>query len=215
MRNSLLVFALVLGLTAGLFGATQAASQNTIAPTLTISATIQKAVSLTLATGATASISHCNVTATGASPDFTMNFGNVDALGINGGNCNKFNPVTPGTSNAVYWTDYALKPVYTTHATTTGSTIKAYVSTNFAGSNLSIVRSATANSATTPTGAADFAAMATTATGDTVASATDIVNGGTLTRFIGVSVAPDNGTTGLVAAGTTATATVTFTMTIN
>lgn len=211
MRNLPLVL-VVFGLTAGLFGTTNA---NTAAPTLSISATIQKAVSLTLATGATASISHCVVTATGASPDFTMNFGNVDALGINNGNCNKFAPVNPGASNAVYWTDYALKPVYTTHASTTGSTIKAYVSTNFAGGNLSIVRSVTPNSSTVPTMATDFAAMATTSTGDTIANAAEMTNGGTITRFIGVSVAPTNGTTGVVASGTTATATVTFTMTIN
>ena len=42
-----------------------------------------------------------------------MNFGTVDALGINAGNCNKFAPTTPGTTNAIYWSDYNLNPVFT------------------------------------------------------------------------------------------------------
>jgi hypothetical protein len=169
---------------------------------------------LTLGTGGTAPF-HCAPVFVGGAPDYTMNFGNVDALGINGGNCNRFPPTTPGTTNAVYWTDYTLNPVYTSQATTAASSITAYVSTNFALANISIVRSAAANSPALPVSAASFANMSTAVGAqDTIANAADMTaagNPGTMTRFIGVSIAPTNG------AGLTGptSATVTFTMTIN
>ncbi len=213
MRKHLgIVLVSIFALSAIATAATTAINSNTVAPTLSVSATIQKAVSLTLATGATAGVSHCTVTAAAGSPDFTMNFGTVDALAINPGNCNKFAPATPGISNAVYWSDYTLTPTYTSQASTSASTITAYVSTNFAGSNIAIVRSATANSNTTPVNAASFANLTTTAPGDTVATPADITGSGVaLTRFIGVSVAPTNGGANL----TGGTATVTFTLTVN
>lgn len=213
MRKHLgLVLASMFALSAIATAATSAVNANTVSPTLSVSATIQKAVSLTLATGATAGVSHCAVTATGSSPDFTMNFGTVDALGVNAGNCNKFNPATPGVSNAVYWSDYTLTPMFTSQSSTGASTVTAYVSTNFAGPNIAVVRSATANSSTVPVSAASFANMATSAPGDTVAASADITSSGVaLTRFIGVSVAPTNGA-GTLTGGT---ATVTFTLTVN
>lgn len=207
-----LTLASVMALSVMASAATSAVNANTVAPTLAVSATIQKAVSLTLATGTTAAISHCAVVAAGGSPDFTMNFGTVDALAINNGNCNKFAPATPGTTNAVYWSDYSLTPSFTSQATTNASTITAYVSTNFPGSNIAIVRSATANSSATPAGVASFANMATAAPGDTVAASADITGSGVvLTRFLGVSIAPTNGA-GTLTGGT---ATVTFTLTVN
>jgi len=216
MRRSLiLLVAGFLLLSTAAFANTQGTNTSTVSPTLAISATIQKAVQLTLSTGTTAGVSHCAVVAGGGSPDYTMNFGNVDALGINNGNCNKFAPATPGTTNAIYWTDYSLNPVYTSQATTAASTITAYVSTNFAGPNISIVRTTVANQSTVPAGAASFSNMsASAAAQDTIATAADMTaagNGGTLNRFIGVGIAPTNGA-GIVTGAQTAT--VTFTMTI-
>ena len=214
MKKNLFVLLAVLALTTAAFAGTQAVNTNTVSPTLQISATIQKAVQLTLSTGGVAPL-HCVVVPAGGTPDYTMSFGNVDALAINNGSCNKFAPTTPGTSNAFYWTDYTLNPVYTSQATTAASSITAYVSTNFALANISIVRSTVANSAALPAGVGSFAAMSTAVGAqDTIANAADMTaagSPGTMTRFIGVSIAPTNG------AGLTgvATATVTFTMTIN
>lgn len=215
MKKNLFVLLVVVALTTAAFAGTQAANSSTVSPTLQISATIQKAVQLTLSTGTVAPL-HCAVVVNpGGNPDYTMNFGNVDALAINNGNCNKFTPTTPGTSNAFYWTDYTLNPIYTSQATTAASSITAYVSTNFALANISVVRSNPANSAAIPAGVGSFAAMSTAVGAqDTIANAADMTTAGspgTLTRFIGVSIAPTNGA-GLT--GTT-TATVTFTMTIN
>ena len=206
----LLVAVIVLATSTGAFAGTQAANATTVSPTLQISATIQKAVSLTLATGTTGGISHCAVAAGGNPPDYTMSFGNVDALGVNAGACNKFNPTTPGTSNAIYWTDYQLLPVYTSHQVFAGTTVTAQVTTDFAAPhNILVVRSATGTSSTTPTQPSDFAALST-GSADTIGAA-GVVSGTPLNRFIGVAVTPANGATVLQGPQT---ATVTFTLTV-
>jgi hypothetical protein len=208
MKKYFAIFVLgIMALSTAAFAATTATGTNTVAPTLQISATIQKAVQLTLSTG-TAAVTHCTVTATGGSPDYTMNFGTVDALGINAGNCNKFNPVTPGVTNAIYWSDYNVTPTFTSHTAIAGTTITAQVTTNFGVSNIFVVRD-TANSSTVPASAAAFTAVGT-ATADTIAGP-GVTSGTALTRFVGVAVTPANGAT----VGTGAqSATVTFTLTV-
>ncbi|MBV9073088.1 MAG: hypothetical protein JOZ10_05595 [Acidobacteria bacterium] len=207
--TKLAIFATLLTMASTTFAATQAANATSVAPTMTVSATIQKAVSLTLSTGATGGVSHCAVAAGGNPPDYTMNFGTVDALGINAGNCNKFNPATPGTSDAVYWSDYQLLPVYTSHQTFGSTTVTAQVTTDFgAPHNIFIVRDS-ANSSTVPASAASMTAMGT-GSADTIGAA-GVVSGTALTRFIGVEVKPTNGATVLQGAQT---ATVTFTLTV-
>jgi hypothetical protein len=209
MKKYLMIFALgTMALSTAAFAGTTAVNTNTVAPTLQISATIQKAVQLTLSTG-TAAVVHCTVTPTGGTPDYTMNFGTVDALGINAGNCNKFAPANPGVDNAIYWSDYNVTPVFTSHTATSGTTIAAQVTTNFGVSNIFIVRDS-ANSSTVPASAAAFTAMGT-ASADTIAGP-GVTSGTALTRFVGVAVKPDNGAT----VGTGAqSATVTFTLTVN
>jgi hypothetical protein len=173
---------------------------------MTVSATIQKAVSLTLSTG-TSTATHCAVAAGGGS-DYAMNFGSVDALAINNGNCNKFAPTTPGSTNAIYWSDYTLLPVFSSHTSVSGTTITAQVTTDFAAPhNVFIVRDS-ANSSTVPSAVGQFTAMGTSSA-DTIGAA-GVVSGTSLTRFIGVAITPANGA---VLTGAQ-TATVTFTLTV-
>ena len=209
MKRYVTIIALgMMALSTAAFAATTAVNTNTVSPTLQVSATIQKAVQLTLSTG-TAAVTHCTVTPTGGSPDYTMNFGTVDALGVNAGNCNKFNPAVAGTDNAIYWSDYNLTPVFTSHTATSGTTISAQVTTNFGVSNIFVVRDA-ANSSTVPASAAAFTALST-ATPDTIVSGAGLTSGTAQTRFIGVAITPANGAT----VGTGAqSATVTFTLTV-
>ncbi|HZU33265.1 MAG TPA: hypothetical protein VFB79_19275 [Candidatus Angelobacter sp.] len=212
MKKLSAIFALgMMALSTAAFAGTTAVNTNTVSPTLQISATIQSAVQLTLSTG-TAAVTHCAVTPTGGTPDYTMNFGTVDALGINNGNCNKFAPATPGVSNAVYWSDYNLTPVFTSQSATSGTTIKAQVTTDFgAPHNILVVRDS-ANSSTVPATAADFTALGT-ATADTIVPSTPaVVSGTSLTRFIGVAVTPLNGPPAVLTGPQTAT--VTFTLTV-
>ncbi|MGH9523798.1 MAG: hypothetical protein ACRD3E_14820 [Terriglobales bacterium] len=206
--------AVTIGLTGSLaLAATQAVNTNTVAPQLQISATIQKAVSLTLSTGTTAGISHCAVVPTGGTPDYTMNFGTVDALGINNGNCNKIAPTVAGTDNAIYWTDYSVLPVFTSHQNYSNTTVTAYVSTDFAAPhNIFVVRSATSTSSTTPAALTDFAAMSVASGSPDTIGAAGTASGTALTRFVGVAVTPANGATVLQGAQS---ATVTFTLTVN
>lgn len=211
MKKYFTIFALgMMALSTAAFAATSAANTNTVAPTLQISATIQSAVALTLSAG-TSSTTPCTLTATGGSPDYTMNFGTVDALGVNNGNCNKFAPPAAG-GNAIYWTDYKLTPVFTNQPATSGTTIKAQVTADFPGAvhNIFVVRD-TANSATLPTSATQFTAMGTTVA-DTIVTATPAVVSGTpITRSIGVGVTPSNAAGVLTGAQS---ATVTFTLTV-
>lgn len=188
---------------------TQATNTNTVSPTLQVTANVQKAVQLTLTTG-TVATAHCAVAA-GSGTDYSMNFGTVDGLGINAGNCNKFAPTTPGVSNAVYWSDYQLTPLFSSQSVTT-NTITAQVTTTFGGvangtSNLIIVRDS-ANSSTLPTGATSFTNMGS-ASADTIA--TNAANGTAITRYIGIAVTPANGASVLTG---TQSATVTFTLTV-
>ena len=208
MKKYLMLFALaMMALSTVAFAGTQATNTNTVSPTLQVSATIQKAVRLTLSTG-TAAVTHCAVVNNGGNPDYTMNFGTVDALGVNAGNCNLFGPANPGVDNAIYWSDYNLTPVFTSHTATSGTTISAQVTTNFGVSNIFIVRDS-ANSSTVPANAAAFTAVGT-ASADTIAGP-GVASGTALTRFIGVAVKPDNGAT--VGTGLQS-ATVTFTLTV-
>ncbi len=168
--------------------------------------TIQSAVRLTLSTG-TAATPHCIITATGGTPDYTVSFGNVDGMGINAGSCgSKFAPAVVGTDNAIYWSDYNLTPAFSDQNPIASSKITAQVTTNFATTNVFVVRDA-ANSATVPTSASQMTAMGV-ATADTIA--TGVTSGTALTRFIGIAVTPANGV-GLAGAKS---ATVTFTLTV-
>jgi type 1 fimbria pilin len=209
MKKHFTILMAVLTAGATALAQTQATNTNKVSPTLQVSANVQKAVQLTLSTG-TVAAAHCAVTA-GAGTDYSMNFGTVDGLGINGGNCNKFSPTTPGVTNAVYWSDYQLTPVFSSQSVST-NTITAQVTTTFGGvangtSNLIIVRDS-ANSATLPASAASFSNMGS-ASADTVA--TNAANGTALTRYIGIAVTPANGASVLTG---NQSATVTFTLTV-
>ncbi len=207
MKKQVVIFmVMLLATTTMVFAGTQGTNTNTVSPTLQISANVQKAIRLTLSTG-TAAVTHCAVVAGGGSPDYTMDFGAVDALGMNAGNCNMFAPATPGVSNAVYWSDYNLTPVFTGQSATT-STVTAQVTTDFAAPhNVFVVRDA-ANSNAVPAAAAAFTAMGT-GSADTIA--TNPTSGTAVTRYIGVAVTPANGATVLTG---NQSATVTFTLTV-
>ena len=206
MRKYLaLSLALLLVTATAAFAGTQAVNTNTVSPTLQVSVNIQKAIRLTLSTG-TAAVTHCAVVNNGGNPDYTMNFGTGDALGINAGNCNLFGPTNPGVDSAIYWSDYNVTPVFTNQSTT-NNTVTAQVTTNFTAANASIVRDS-ANSSTVPASAAQFTAMGV-ASADTIA--TNASNATAFTRFIGVAIAPTNGAGTLTGAQS---ATVTFTLTV-
>ena len=206
IKRFLLVMTVLLVAATAVFAGTQATNTNTVSPTLQVSINIQKAVRLTLSTG-TAAVTHCNVVNNGGNPDYTMDFGTGDALGINPGSCNLFGPANPGVDSAIYWSDYNVTPVFTNQSTT-NNTVTAQVTTNFTAANASIVRDS-ANSSTVPANAAAFTAMGV-ASADTIA--TNAANHTAFTRFIGVAIAPTNGAGTLTGAQS---ATVTFTLTVN
>jgi len=190
----------LVGLSSPAFASTDAVNASTFSPTLAVSATVQKALRLTLSQGASGTA--CAVT---TASDYSMTFGNVDALGINTPTCGaKFDPTTPGTTPSAYYTDYKLTPVFTNQTSTT-STITAYVSSNFAtlSSILGVVQASSA-----PGNIAALTAMSTSS-GSQTSIGTSLASGTAITRYLGVTVQPTNGAT----VSGSDTATITYTMT--
>jgi len=195
------VCAIAIALTASLpvFASNEATNTNTVSSTLAVNVNVVKAIRLTLTQG-----TQCTVTA-GVNPDFTMDFGTVDALGISNASCgSKYAPANPGADPAKYYSDYKLTPRFTGQSA--GGTITAYVSSDFATAAglLSVVQ---ANSV--PSSATDLGAMSTNAASPT-SIGTTLANNTAITRYIGVSIAPVNGSGTLTGA---AAATVTYTLT--
>jgi hypothetical protein len=198
--QALIILATTIALLAAIpaFGASDAVNTNTVSPTLVVNVTVQKAIRLTLATG-----TQCAVNS-GGGGDYNINFGNVDALAINDGSCgSKFAPATAGSTSAVYYTDYTVTPMFTSQSVTT-NTLKAYVSSTFSKANLSVVQSSS-----TPAAIGDLTSMSTSS-GAQTSLATNATSGTALTRYIGVSVAPTNGSS-LIGADS---ATITYTLTV-
>ncbi len=204
-KQVLTLFTLAAMAFASAFAATENTNTNSIAPTLQVNATVQKAIRLTLSQG-----SQCAITSPGSGgQDYSISFGNVDALGINDPACGaKFAPATPGTDAAVYYSDYQLTPVFTNQNATT-NTISAHVSNNFATLSgiLSVVQ---AN--TQPASAAGLTAMSTSGASPT-SVVTNAANNTAVTRYIGVSVLPTNSSSAAVNGSDSAT--VTYTLTVN
>jgi hypothetical protein len=196
------VCAIAIALTANLpvFANNEATNTNTVSSTLAVNVNVVKAIRLTLTSG-----TQCSITAGANPPDFTMNFGTVDALGISNASCgSKYAPANPGSDPAKYYSDYKLTPRFTGQSA--GGTITAYVSSDFATAAglLSVVQSNAL-----PSTAADLGLMSTNAASPT-SIGTTLTNNVPITSYIGVSVAPINGSGTLTGA---AAATVTYTLT--
>jgi hypothetical protein len=206
-----IVLTVVLAMTAtSALAGTSNTNATSLTTTLNLSANVQTALRMTLSVG-TATIggtlaSHCAI-GTGTA-DFTMDLGNVDALAINNGTCGgKIAPVTPGTSNAVYYSDYNITPIYTSQNPVSGTTLTEKLTTAFTGAaNLTVVTAG--NTSTVPAAVSDFSTLS--AAGSTLA--TTPVSGTALTRFIGVEVAPTNGVANLTPGSRTAV--ITYTLTV-
>jgi hypothetical protein len=198
------------------FANTGATNTNTVSPTLVINATIVDAVLLTLKTGTLAGINHCTIAA-GGGGDYNMSFGTVDGLGVSAGNCNVFAPTTPGSTPAVYWTDYQLTPAWAGLTATSAASITAFAAAPEAGVAIQVP------STGTDTNTSGGLTVATwTTIGTTAGTATPVVSGTVLsgagadgtsqTRFLALSVSPT--ATAAAGGGTALTTTVTYTMTI-
>ena len=210
MRKTLLTALMVLLAASSMLAGTQATNASTVSPTLQLSGTIVSAVKLTLSVGTGGAGSpHCAVTFNSPTvdPNYSMSFGTMDALGISAGSCALYQPTTPGTTPAVYWSDYNLTPIFASQTASTG-TITANVTTNFAANTGAAVMYNTANTSAVPASAAAFSNL-------TVGSATTIVNNAAnataVTRYIGIGLTPTNGAAVVTGAQT---ATVTFTLTV-
>jgi hypothetical protein len=202
------------------FGQAEAFNTNTVAPTLAISATIDSAIFLALKTGTNADGSgltnHCAIS--GGAPvagAYTMSFGTVDALGLSAG-CvtgnNVFAPTTPGSTAAVYYTDYILQPEWAGLTEATGTITAKLGAASPTGVAVVIPNTGTDTNTNAGLTVSTWTALTTTATPVVSAGTSGLTetgaDGGSFTRFLGLQISPN------AAAGAMATQTVTFTMTI-
>lgn len=177
-----------------------ATGTNTVSATLAVKATLAKAVSLTLNTGTGCTVSN------GGGGDFSLDFGTVDALGISTGCAGAGAGKYTGTNQAIYYSDYTITPAFSNQGTATSSTLTAYVSSAFAQGGFSIVQTNTA-----PSAFGDFTAMSTASGAQTTVASGALATGTALTRYVGVKVDGTNSTT---PTGSSSTAVVTYTLTI-
>lgn len=183
-----------------------ATNTNTVSGTLAVKATLVKAVQLTLNTG-----SGCTVSNSGGG-DFSLDFGSVDALGIStgctGAGAGKFTAVVSGVNKAVYYTDYTITPNFSNQSSASSSTLGAYVSSAFSQSGFSIVQSVSA-----PSAFGDLTAMSTSSGAPTnvAGSSSNIANNTAITRYVGVLI---DGASSNAPSGSSSTAVVTYTLTI-
>ncbi len=197
-RTTVLLLAVALFSVAG-FAATSAAGVNTVAPTMTVNVNVQTAVSLTVSTGA--AVNSCLVTAPGPGTDYSIDFGNVNGLGIGNPTCGA---VTPGAGNATYSTNYTLLPVYSGF-TATAATISVTAPAFTHNTILSLVEGGTAGT------------MGAVPTSGTAHNVSGLASGTAVSRYLGVVVTAGNGlgafpgTAGAPGADSTI---VTFTMTV-
>ena len=210
-RTSLAILATLLTMASTMFAATQASPGTQVSPTLQVSATVQTAIRLTLGQAA----GGCAFVAPTGGQDYAMDFGTVDALAINNGNCTgagagKYAPTNPGVSDdAIYYTSYMLTPQFTSQANNSG-TITAYVSTNFAANtSLTLVNGGTGAAAPAQGG---FSALGI-GSGNASTVASTVASGTALKGWIGVEVAHTSSSS-LVGIGSSQSATVTYTLTV-
>jgi len=164
---------------------------NPVILTLTTQ-TVQTAVQLTLSTAPG------GVTIT-PSADFSLNFGNLNALGIGPGAGLTTTSVAGGM---VYYTPYLLNPAFSAMSSTT-STIEVYVSTNFAHPALLVLDDASSSGG-------PYNAISTNAGAQTqITSAA--ADRSSITRYLGLFVSNVNGATAFNGSDT---ATLTFTLTV-
>jgi hypothetical protein len=159
-------------------GPQQGAAKTSSSSQLNLTATGQKSIQLDISTAASGATVVGNIgnTSTGI---FSLDFGNVDGLGINSGNANV--TVSVSSTGATYTTPITLTPHWSGFATATSSVSVLLDAT----SGNALGRAATREGAS----AATVAAPNSTAT---VFNAT-AASGAPLTRFVGMFISNANG----------------------
>lgn len=162
--------------------------------TLTVSITVQTAIQLLLAKSGS-----FQIVTTGGTPDFTANFGNVNALGI--GPAAGLNTLPTG-GGVIYWTPYLITPAFSSFASTKG-TIQVYASTTFAHSALLQLNDSASS-------AGPYSTISTNIAAQTQISGS-AASGSIITRYLGLFVSNINGPTSYRGGDA---ATLTYTLTV-
>ncbi len=207
MRLKTIILAMVaVGLFATPGFAKENSGQTSLTTTLKINVNVVKALRIVLATAAAAP--NCTVADPGTGADYSMNFGDVNGLGVpdttSASPCTSVEFDSVATTTPIYYSGYNATVGFTGNTTTSNGTLTVYVSTNFAKSFLSMREAGTA------AGLQSSSSAVSTNSGSPTSISASLTNGQTLTRFLGVAVTPNNGTGASVGADS---AILTYTLT--
>jgi hypothetical protein len=134
-----------------------------------------------------------------AASDYSMNFGNVNGIGVGPG---AGLTVVPQAGGVIYSTPYTLTPAFSNFAQTTG-TVKVAVSTNFAHSSVLSLRTAAAS-------AGPYTTISTSVASPTPI-ATSVATRTAITNYLGLFVSTANGAGAFNGSDS---ATLTYTLTV-
>lgn len=157
-----------------------------------------KAQTVTLQTGPP------GATITGGTNIYNSNFGNMNALGVNGANANGLTPIV-ANNGALYYTPIKIR-ASGMNAGRTG-TLTAYVSTNFTRTAVASVQVCPYNLACTAS--SEYSALSTSVAAQTSLGPAGIANNTSVTAGLAIFL-PDNNGAGAFAG--TNTVTITFTL---
>jgi hypothetical protein len=174
------------------FTLTNSNNGQTDTVTLATSVNVQTALSLTLGTASG------GLTVSSAS-DYSMNFGNVNGLGINP---SAGLTTASATGGYLYSTPYVMTPQFSSFTTTSG-TLKVYVSTNFIHTPILQLEDSATSGGT-------YSAIATNSGGQTSIT-TSATTGTSVTRYLGLWVSNANGASAFTGADN---ATLTYSLTV-
>jgi hypothetical protein len=191
MRIKSIILAVVaLALIASPAFAKENSNSASLTTTLKINVNVVKALRIVLATAAAAP--NCAVADPGTGADYSMNFGDVNGLGVpdttSATPCTQVEFDSVATTTPIYYSGYKATVGFTGNTTTSNGTLTVFVSTNFAKAFLQMREADTA--ANLQNGAS--AVGLTAGTASTISST--LTNNQTVTRFLGVAVTPNNGT---------------------
>ena len=207
MRLKATILAMVaIGLLVSPAVAKENSNANSLATTLKVNVNVVKALRIVLATAAAAP--NCTVADPGTGADYSMNFGDVNGLGVpdttSASPCTSVEFDSVATTTPIYYSGYKATVGFTGNTTSSNGTLSVYVSTNFAKTFLAMREAGTA------AGLQSSASAVSTNAGSPSTVSNALTNNQTVSRFLGVAVTPDNGTAASVGADS---AILTYTLT--
>jgi hypothetical protein len=186
MRKLTICAFIILAMMAAPAFAKENSNAATLSTTLKINVNVVKALRIVLAASG-----GCAVADPGTGADYSMNFGDVNGLGVpdttSGTPCTTVEFDSVATTTPIYYSGYQATVGFTGNTTTSNGTLTVYVSTNFGKTFLSMREGSSAAALQSS------ASAVSTNSGSPSTISSTLTNNQTVSRFLGVAVVPNNG----------------------